>query len=262
VAVVHPLSFVAPGAELAADVSIGPFCCIESGVVIGAGTSVAAHAIIKTGTRLGTRNTVGEGAILGGDPQDRKFKNEETFLEIGDDNIIREYVTIHRATGQGNSTRVGDRCFLMAFVHLGHTCVVEDDVMIANDCGISGHCTIEQFANIGGMTGVHQYCRIGRASMIQAMSGVGEDMPPYMVSAGRPASTYDINAIGLRRLGLNQEARLHLHRAARLLFRTQLGLRNAIELVQAEVPPTKEVTYLLEFMERRYGGRNGRGDQP
>jgi UDP-N-acetylglucosamine acyltransferase len=250
VAVVHPLAFVAPGAEFADDVTIGP------------GTKLESHAVIKAGTRLGERNTVGEGAILGGDPQDRKYKNEPTFLEIGDDNIIREYVTIHRATGEGNATRVGNRCFLMAFVHLGHNCVLEDDVTIANDCGISGHCTVEQYANIGGMTGVHQFCRIGRASMIQAMSGVGEDMPPFMVSAGRPAETYDINAVGLRRLGLNQEARLHLHRAARLLFRTQLGLRNAIELVQAEVPATKEVTYLLEFMERRYKGRNGRGDQP
>lgn len=253
---------MAPGAELADDVSIGPFCIIEDGVGIGAGTKIEAHVVIKTGTRLGERNVIGEGAILGGDPQDRKYNNEPTFLEIGDDNVIREYATLHRATGEGKVTRVGNRCYLMAFVHLGHNCTIEDDVTIANDCGISGHCTVEQFANIGGMTGVHQYCRIGRASMIQAMSGIGEDMPPYMVSAGRPAQTYDINAIGLRRLGLNQEARLHLHRAAKLLFRTQLGLRNAIELVQAEVPATTEVTYLLDFMERRYRGRNGRGDQP
>ena len=261
-AVVHPLSLVEPGAELAADVTVGPFCFIESGVVLGPGTKLDSHAVIKSGTKLGKRNFVGQGAVLGGDPQDRKYKGEPTFLGIGDDNVFREYVTIHRATGEGNVTRVGNRCFLMAFVHLGHNCVIEDDVTIANDCGISGHCTIEQFANVGGMTGVHQFCRIGRASMIQAMSGVGEDMPPFMVSAGRPAQTYDINAIGLRRLGLNQEARLHLHRAARLLFRTQLGLRNAIDLVHAEVPATEEVTYLLEFMERRYRGRNGRGDQP
>ena len=261
-AVVHPLSFVAPGAELADDVTIGPFCYIETGAVLGPGTKVESHAVIKTGTRLGERNVVSQGAVLGGDPQDRKYNNEQTFLEIGDDNIFREYVTVHRATGEGKVTRIGNRCFLMAFVHIGHNCVVEDDVMIANDCGISGHCTIEQFANIGGMTGVHQFCRIGKAAMIQAMSGVGQDMPPYMVSAGRPADTFDINAVGLRRLGVKQEARLNLHRAAKLLFRTRLGLRNAIELVQAEVPATEEVTYLLEFMERRYNGRNGRGDQP
>ena len=261
-AVVHPLSFVAPGAELADDVSIGPFCYVESDVVLGPGTKLDSHAVIKSGTRLGARNFVAQGAVLGGDPQDRKYNNEPTFLDIGDDNIFREYVTIHRANGEGNVTRVGNRCFLMAFVHLGHNCVVEDDVTIANDCGISGHCTLEQFANIGGMTGIHQYVRIGKAAMIQAMSGVNQDMPPYMVSAGRPAETLDINAVGLRRLGVKQDARLNLHRAAKLLFRTRLGLRNAIELVQAEVPPSAEVTYLLEFMERRYSGRNGRGDQP
>jgi UDP-N-acetylglucosamine acyltransferase len=262
VASVHPLSIVEPGAELADDVSVGPFCYIEAGVRLGAGTKIDSHVTIKGGTSLGSGNYVGQGTVLGGDPQDRKYHGEPTFLSIGDDNVFREYVTVHRATGEGNTTTIGNRCYIMAFVHLGHNCVVEDDVMIANNCGISGHCTIEQFANIGGMTGIHQFCRVGKLAMIQGMSGIHRDMPPYMISAGRLAETIDINAVGLRRIGINQEARSALHKAAKFLFRTQLGTRNAIELVQQEVPQTEEVKYLIAFMERRYNGRNGRGDQP
>lgn len=261
-ATIHPLSVVEPGADLADDVKVGPFCFVENDVVIGPRTTLDSHCTIKSGTRLGARNWIGQGAVLGGDPQDRKYGHEPTFLEIGDDNMIREYVTIHRATGAGEKTIVGNRCFLMAFVHIGHNCRIEDDVTIANDCGISGHVTIEQFVNIGGMTGVHQFCRIGKAAMIQAMSGVGQDMPPFMISAGRPAETIDINPVGLRRIGMKQDARLTLHRAAKLLFRTKVGLRNAIDLVRAEVKLTEEVEYLLQFMERRFNGRNGRGDQP
>lgn len=259
---VHPLSIVSPDADLADDVEVGPFCIIEAGAIVGAGTRIDSHAVIKGGTILGQRNYVGQGTVLGGDPQDRKYRGEPTFLKIGDDNIFREYVTIHRATGEGKSTVIGSRGYFMAFVHLGHNCTVEDDVMIANNCGISGHCTIEQYANIGGMTGIHQYCRVGKLAMIQGMSGIHRDMPPYMISAGRLAEAIDINAVGLRRIGINQDARTALHKAAKFLFRTQLGTRNAIELVQQEVTQTEEVKYLIAFMERRYNGRNGRGDQP
>jgi UDP-N-acetylglucosamine acyltransferase len=263
VASIHPLALVDPKAELAADVVVGPFCNIEAGVVIGEGCRLDSHCTIKTGTVLGARNVVAQGAVLGGDPQDRKYHGEPTYLRIGDDNVIREYVTLHRATGEGLTTTIGNRGYYMAFVHVGHNSTIHDDVTIANSTNIGGHCTVEPYVVIGAMVGVHQYVRIGKAAMIQGAAGLNRDAPPFMISAGGPpAEVVDINAVGLRRLGVGQEARTCLHRAVKLLFRTKVGLRNGIDLVRQEVQTTEEVEYLLAFMERLYHGKHGRGDQP
>lgn len=257
---IHPLAYVDPQAELADDVEVGPFCYVEAGVVIGAGTRLDSHATVKGGTSLGERNYVGQGSVLGGDPQDRKYHNEPTFLRIGDDNVFREYVTIHRATGEGNSTVVGDRNFIMAYCHLGHNVTFHNDITVANTTGISGHVTVEDVANIGGMVGVHQFCRIGRAAMVAGMTRLTRDAPPFMIVAGED-EVHDINAIGLRRIGITPQSRLALHKACKLLYKSQLGLTNAMEIVRREVPITAEVQYLLDYEVRRFGGKNGRGDQ-
>lgn len=258
---IHALAHVHPKAQLADSVKIGPFCYVEEDVVLGEGCELDSHATIKSGTRLGARCTVGQGAVLGGDPQDRKYHGERTFLEIGDDNIIREYVTIHRASGEGNKTIIGSRCFIMGYCHIGHNCILEDEVTLANYTGVSGHVTIENLANIGGMTGIHQFARIGRVAMIGGMSRITEDAPPFMLTVGADQTVRDINAIGLRRIGITQDRRMALHRACKLLYKSRLGLRNAIEIVKQEVSMTEEVQYLLAFAERRYEGKMGRGDQ-
>lgn len=258
---VHELAVVAKSAQLADDVVVGPFCYIEDGVVIGAGTKLDSHATVKTGTSIGKDNFIGQGAIIGGDPQDRKYKGEPTFLEIGDGNWFREYVTIHRATGEGQKTIIGSDCMLMAYVHIGHNVVVHDGVTMANNVGVSGHCTIEPKANIGGMTGVHQWVRIGTVAMIGGMSAITRDAPPFMITEGRD-QVHDINAIGLRRIGLDVETRMGLRKACKLLFKSQLGLTNAIETVRRELKSSEEIEYLLAFEERRFQGKNGRGDQP
>jgi len=200
--------------------------------------------------------------VLGGDPQDRRYAGEPTYVIIGDDNQIREYVTIHRATGEGKATRVGNRCFLMAFVHLGHNVTVHDDVTIANLVGVSGHVTIEEKVNIGGMAGIHQFVRIGRYAMVGGMSRIMRDVPPYMLVEGMDQRVHDINAVGLRRMGVSPESRLALHKACKLLFKSQLALANAIATVRREVKMTPEVEEVIAFMERLYRGKSGRGDQP
>lgn len=251
-----------PKAELADDVIVGPFCNVDAGVVVGSGCNLDSHVTIKGGTKIGERNYFGQGAIIGGDPQDRKFKGEPTFLEIGDDNFFREYVTIHRATGEGQKTSVGNNCYLMAFVHLGHNVTVHDSVTMANSVGIAGHCTIEKLANIGGMAGVHQWVRIGQVAMVSGMSAIKRDVPPFMIVDGRECEVRDINAVGLRRYGISADGRLALHKACKLLYKSQLGLTNAIETVRREIPNTPEVQYLIDFELRRFKGKNGRGDQP
>lgn len=259
---IHPLAFVDPQAELADDVVVGPFCYVEATAKIGAGCVLDSHVTIKRLTTLGERNFVGQGSVIGGDPQDRKYKGEPTYLTIGNDNVFREYVTIHRATGEGKSTVVGNNCFLMAFCHLGHNVVLHDFVTMANSCNLAGHVTVEELANMGGMVGIHQFVRVGKVAMVGAFGKVVRDIPPFMLYDTMSSQVHDINAVGLRRIGANPEGRLALHKACKLLFRSSLSLRNAIELVREEVLHTAEVDYLLAFMERLYKGKNGRGDQP
>ena len=259
---IHDLAFVDPTAEIGEDVEIGPYAIIEAGVVLGARTRVDGHGVVRTGAILGTDNYVGTGCVLGGDPQDHMFKGEPTFLRVGDFNIFREYVTVHRATGEGKSTIVGNHNLIMAYTHLGHNVTVGNNVNIANNVGVSGHVTIEDMANLGGMAGIHQYVRIGKVAMLGGMTRTVRDVPPFMTSSGQDQEVHDINAVGLRRLGVSPQERLALHRACKLLYRSQLGLSNAIETVRQEVPLTEQVEYLLAFELRRFKGKNGRGDQP
>lgn len=256
---VHSLAVVDSKAELG-DVEIGPFCVVEAGVQIGDGSVLESHAVIKSGTTMGKNNSVAQGAILGGDPQDRKYADEPTFLTIGDGNRFREYVTVHRATGAGKCTVIGNDCFLMAYCHVGHNSTLHDGITIANACSIAGHVTLEELVNIGGMVGIHQFVRVGRSAMVGGFTKVVRDVPPFTMFDHE--GVRDINAIGLRRLGVNPAARLALHKAVKLLFKSQLGLTNALETVRREVPSTDEVEYLIAFQERVFRGKNGRGDQP
>ncbi len=258
---IHPLAYVDPKAELAADVVVGPFSYVEAGAVIGAGTVIDSHATIKHSTTLGEHNYVGQGSVIGGDPQDRKYNGEPTFLKIGDRNVFREYVTLHRATGEGKSTIIGNDCFIMAYCHIGHNCHVYDKVTIANSVGVAGHVTIEDLVNIGGMSGIHQFCRIGKVAMVGGFTKITRDVPPFCLVDGSEEEVRDINAVGLRRLGVTQDERLALHKACKLLFKSKIGLSNALEIVREEVMQTEEVKYLVAFEERRFSGRNGRGDQ-
>lgn len=257
----HPSAIVDSKASIGEGTKVGPFAIIEAGAKLGKDCLVEGHAVVRGDVTMGDRNVIGQGAIIGGDPQDRKYKGETTYLKIGDDNVLREFVTLHRGTGAGKSTVIGNNNFLMAFTHVGHNCTIHDNVTIANSCGISGHVTIEDGVNIGGMTGVHQFVRIGKYCMIGAMSGVGVDVPPFMLTEGRRCRVYDINAIGLRRLGYGPDVRMALHKACKILYRSELSMPDAIERVRAEIQPHPEVEYLLSFIENVSEGRYGRQDQ-
>ncbi len=259
---IHPLSVVDPAAELADDVVIGPFCNVEADVVIGNGTVLDSHVTVKSFTTLGEKNFIGQGSVLGGMPQDRKYHGERSFLKIGNENYIREYVTIHRASGPESVTSIGNDNLIMAYAHFGHNVVLENHITVANGVNLAGHVTVEDHAVIGGLTGIHQFTRIGRVAMVGAMSRINRDPPPFIITEGVEGEVLDINAVGLRRYGITSESRMALHKACKLLFKSQIGLRNAMEIVRREVPLTAEVKYLLEFEERRANGKNGRGDQP
>lgn len=259
---IHPLAVVDPKAELAEDVYVGPFCMVEAGAKIGARCRLDSHAVVKGGVVMGEDNYVGQGSVIGGDPQDRKYNGEPTFLKIGDRNVFREYITLHRATGEGKSTYVGNDCYLMAYSHLGHNGTLHDQVTMANAVALAGHVTVETMVTIGGLVAVHQYARIGRNSMVGGYTPVTTDVPPYMLVSGPNQEVRDINAVGLRRIGLDSTSRMALHKACKLLFKSRLSLSNALETVRREIPMTPELEYLIQFQERIYKGKNGRGDQP
>lgn len=259
---IHPLAAIDPRAELGEGVVVGPFCYVEEGAQIGDGCILDSHVTIKRGTSMGRGNKVGQGTVLGGDPQFRGYDGAPTFLTIGDNNVFREYVTVHRASKEGNATTIANDCYVMAYCHIAHDCHLEDFITMANQASLAGHVTVERMAVIGGMSGVHQFARVGKVAMIGAVSKITRDVPPFMLVDGHDdEEVMDINAVGLRRMGIGPDARLALHKACKLLYKSQLGLTNAMRIVREEVPQTPEVLTLLEFEERRFGGRHGRGDQ-
>lgn len=255
---VHQTAIVDPGAELDSTVQIGPYAVVEDHVRIGAGTRLASHVVIKSFTHIGQDCFIDVGAVLGGWPQDHKFKGEETYLKIADRNLIREYVTMHRATGEGKATTVGSDNLIMAYAHIGHNCEIGNNTMISNSVGISGHVVVEDHVVLGGMVGIHQYIRIGKMAIVGGYSKVSQDIPPFMLADGRPAKVYGLNRRGLQRHNIGPKAMSALKKAYKLLYRSGLNLGDAIERIATEVEPVEEVVYLLEFLTRvreGYGGR-------
>jgi UDP-N-acetylglucosamine acyltransferase len=259
---IHPSAIVDPTAELDPGVHIGPFCVVGPYVHIGRATTLEPHVTIQPWTTIGRECHISPQAVLGGPPQDSKFKGERSYLIIGDRTIIREAVTIHRATGEDQYTRVGSDCMIMAYCHIGHNCVIGSSVMMANQVGISGHVVVEDQVFFGGMIGVHQYVSIGKLAMLGGFSKVVQDVPPFMMVDGRPAEVRQLNVRGLRRAGLPARVRSGLNRAYKLLYRSDLNLSQAIEAVESEVEPNEELDYLLEFLSNIRHGYSGRQKDP
>ncbi len=247
---VHPTAIVASGAELAPDVEIGPYAVIGPHVRIGAGTTVGPHAVIEGDTTLGARNRIFQFAAVGGQPQDLKYRGERTKLVIGDGNTIREFATLHLGTEDGGGiTRVGDGCLLMAYTHLAHDVQLGNRVIMSNSAQCAGHVIVEDFAILAGACGVHQFARIGKHAFVGGMTGVAMDVPPFCIAAGARAELAGLNTVGLQRHGFTEEQLAHLKDAYRLLFRSKLTLKEAVERVRAEVPADANVEHLLKFVE-------------
>ena len=226
---VHPTAIVDPNAKIGGNVEIGPFSIIGPHVTIGDRTIVQSHVVIEAEVSIGSGNVIGHGAIIGVPPQDVSFSPERiTKVEIGDDNIIREYCTIHRGSPDGSATKVGDRNFLMAGAHIGHNCLVGDNVVIANNCLLAGHVRVDDGAFLGGGSTFHQFMHIGRLVMVQGSSAFGKDLPPFVVAAERNY-VFGLNIVGMRRAGLSANDREEIKAAFKLVYLSGLNTSQALE---------------------------------
>jgi UDP-N-acetylglucosamine acyltransferase len=226
--------------------TIHPTAIIEDNVEIGPNCEIGAYAVIKRFTRLGARNRIFEHAVIGGEPQDVKFKGERSSLEIGDDNLIREFCTLHRASGDGETTRVGSRNFFMVGVHVAHNCRIGDDNIFANEVALAGHITIEDHVFLSNNVGVHQFVRLGRHAMVGGKSKIVQDVLPFFITDGNPARLRGVNSVGLRRAGFSEEARRALKNAYRALFRSATPIEDVLrELDQVD---DENVSHLVKFM--------------
>ncbi len=244
---IHPTAHIAPGARLGRQVSVGPFAVIEANTEIGDGCQIGAHAIIQPWVRMGQNNIVHPTAVLGGLPQDLGFQPEtETWVEIGDNNVFREGVTISRATQPGGATRIGSGCYFMNNSHIGHDCQVGDHNILASNVALGGHVQVGERVFFGGGAVVHQFCRVGSYAMLQGLAGINKDVLPFMMVGGRPGQHYRLNLIGLRRAGIDGE-RLKAVSAAMRRLRGKQSLDG--------LPDTPELAYLRQWLEA--GGKRG-----
>jgi UDP-N-acetylglucosamine acyltransferase len=246
---IHPTALVSPDAEIGHDVRIGPFAIIGEGVTIGDRCVIEARATLERNVRLGPDVVIGSGTIVGGDPQDLKFKGEETWVEIGEGTRIREYTTINRGTSQSWKTSVGKHCFLMSYVHLAHDCHVGDGVIISNGTQLAGHVTIEDRAILSGLVAVHQFAKIGKHAFVGGCSRVAKDVPPFIKAVGNPVKLYGLNSVGLQRSGFADEVVRELKRAYRLFFRSELNVSQAMTRARTELSPIPEIEHFLSFLE-------------
>lgn len=259
---IHATAVIHPSAVIGENVKIGPFCYVGPDCSIGDNTVLKCQVLIDKRTTIGKNNQIHSAAAIGGDPQDTKYSDEPTSLIIGDNNIIREFVTIHRATGEGGVTTIGSYNMIMSYCHIGHNCEIGNNIIIANQAGLSGHVVVEDNVVFGGMVGVHQFTRIGKLSMIGGLSKVVQDVPPFMLGDGRPLEILDLNTIGLRRNQVTSGVRAGLRQAYKLLYRSKLNVSQAIEAIEAEIDPSTERDYLLEFMKSIRTGFGGRALDP
>jgi UDP-N-acetylglucosamine acyltransferase len=246
---IHPTAIVDKKAEIAKDAVIGPWVLVGPGCVVGPGSILEPRATLQENVRLGSHVTVGIGSVLGGNPQDLKFRGEITHVEIGDHTVIREYVTINRGTSQSFKTTVGAHCFLMSYSHLAHDCHVGDHVIMSNATQLAGHVTVDDYVIISGVCAVHQFVKIGRHAFIGGMSRVQKDIPPFVKAVGNPMQLFGLNSVGLRRRGFSDETVAELKKAYRLLFRSELNVSQALEQAARELRPIDEVKALIEFVE-------------
>jgi UDP-N-acetylglucosamine acyltransferase len=251
---IHPTALVDASAEIGADVEIGPFAIVGENCRIGDGCVIAARATLERNVILGDGVKVGIGSVLGGDPQDLKFKGELTTVEIGDGTTIREYTTINRGTTQSYKTTVGKGCFIMSYVHLAHDCHIGDGVILVNSVQLAGHVTVGDKAIVAGQSAAHQFVKIGQYSFVGGCSRISQDVPPYIKAVGNPIKLYGLNSVGLQRNNFPDEVVRELKRAYRLFFRSELNVSQAKERAAAELKPFPEVQELLRFVEE-----SGRG---
>lgn len=246
---IHPTAIVHPRARIGRNVSIGAYSIIGEHVEIGDDCEIGHHTVITGHTRIGRGNRIFHFVSLGEAPQDKKYAGEQTRLEIGDGNTIREYCTLNTGTAQDRGvTRIGSHNWIMAYVHIAHDCVVGNHTVFANNASLAGHVTVDDYAILGGFTGVHQFCRIGAHVITGIASVVRQDIPPYVTASGNPAAPHGINSEGLKRRGYSADALSAIKRAYRLLYRAGLSLAEARAAIEAEAKKHPELKILADFL--------------
>lgn len=245
---IHETAVVHPNARIGKDVEIGPYAVIGENVLIGDGTQIGAHVVIDGWTSIGKNCVIYPSASIGAEPQDLKFRGEKSYVFIGDNTKIREFATVNRATGEGEETRVGSNCLLMAYTHVAHNCVVGNNVIMSNAATLAGHVVVEDRAVIGGLAGVHQFVKIGRNAMIGGATKVVQDIPPFVIVDGNPAKVRGLNSVGISRAGVSELARRNLKKAFKILYRSGLSLAQAIAVMEQELDSCEEVEHMLRFL--------------
>ena len=246
---IHPTAVVSPGANIEKEVEIGPYAVVGEEVNLGRGTRVGPHAFIENWTTVGEECTIGSGAIIGGAPQDVDYKGQRSFVQIGDRTKVREYVTIHRSKEPEGATSVGSDCYLMAYCHLGHDCLLEDRVVVVNTSNLAGHVTVETGAFISGAVQIHQFTRVGKLSLVGALSPIRKDILPYTIVEGHPPRVRGLNVVGRRRAGVAAEARNALKRALKILLNDESRVVDAAKTIKKSCGEFPEVRYFAEFLE-------------
>jgi len=251
---IHSTAIVSKKARLADTVEVGPYVIIGDDVSVGPETKIGAHSVIEGNTSIGRSCEIFTGVIIGSRPQDLKYKGEDVFLEIGNNNIIREYSTFNPGTDKGGKTVVGDNNFFMAYSHIAHDCIIGNNCVIANCGTLAGHVTIEDMAVVGGLVAIHQFVRVGKLSIIGGCSKVVQDIPPFSTCDGHPARIYGLNLVGLRRQKISRESKSELNLAFKIIFNSGFTLKHALEKLEKESLRTQEVLYLVNFLKNSKRG--------
>ena len=251
---IHPTAIVDAGAEIGAGVVIGPYCVVEEGVVVGDECWLQHHVTLTGRTRIGRANKFFACASIGQQTQDLKYAGEPTYLEIGEGNCFREFSTVHRGTAQGGITKIGSRGSFLAYSHIAHDCTVGDDVIFSNNGTIAGHVEIGANAVIGGLSAVHQFCRIGQFALTGGCSKIVQDVPPFMIADGNPAVVRGTNQVAMERAGFPETTMRQIKEAFRLIYRSKLNVKQAVERIRESLSPIPEIELLVEFLSQSQRG--------
>lgn len=247
---IHPTAIIDPSARIAENVEIGPWTIIGADVEIGEGTWIGPHVVVQGPTKIGKENKIYQFASIGEDPQDKKFKGERTYLEIGDRNIIRESCTFNRGTAQDKSiTKIGNDNLFMAYVHIAHDCIIGNHTVFANNASLAGHVVIDDFVILSGFSGVFQECRVGTHSFISMGSHVDKDVPPFVKVAGYGGKPFGLNTVGMKRRGFSADQMLMLRRAYKVIYRKGLTVKNAIDELQTMIVECPEIQMFVDFIQ-------------
>jgi UDP-N-acetylglucosamine acyltransferase len=245
---IHPSAIVDGRAEIGAGTIVGPYCVIGAEVALGQVCWLQHHVTLSGPMRAGARNKFYAYCSIGQQTQDLKYQGEPTYLDIGDENTFREFVTINRSTTSEGKTRVGSRGNFLAYSHIGHDCTVGDEVVFSNNATLAGHVQVGNHAVMGGLTAVHQFCRIGRFAIMGGCSKIVQDVPPFMIADGNPAEIRGVNLVGLERQGFTPESVKWIKEAFRLIYRSKYNTRQAMEAIRKELPQNEEITQIIEFI--------------